>query len=135
VKNSRSKTRILFVEADEAAFQFRKCMSEIIEALPPTELLLATDAGEALEFLAEEKADVLIVDDELTEELEVIVDSIDCSTIPILVQSEPENRESLAKLEKHLRLIPKEESLDHLHQTILCAIKVNEDRLPTKLTH
>ena len=135
MKNNRSKTRILFVEADEATFQFRKCMSEIIEALPPTELLLATDAGEALELLAEEKADVLIVDDELMEELEVIVDSIDCSSIPILVQSEPENRASLAKLEKTLRLIPKEESLDHLHQPILCAIKVNEDRLPTKLAH
>jgi len=110
-------------------------MSEIIEALPPTELLHATDAGEALEFLEDDLADVVVVDDELTAELEVIVDSIDCSSIPILVQSEPENRKSLAKLEKHLRLIPKEESIDHLHQTILCAVKVSEDRQPKVVTH
>lgn len=119
------KTKIIFIEPSEASFQFRKCMAEVMESLPPIEMSHARDASSALEILEGEGADVIVVDDELQEELEVILDSIDNKEFPVLVQSDVKDSfEANKKLyieRKNIKVIPKEETLEHLHKTLLAA--------------
>ena len=66
-------TKIVFIESDEVSFQFRQCMAGVIQSLPEVELLLARNADEALNLIEQDRADVLVVDDELTDDLQVII--------------------------------------------------------------
>ena len=129
------KTKILFVESDVVSFQFRKCMAQVIQSLPPFELVHAKDAAEALEIIESGKADVLVVDDELSDELHVIVDSLDLSDLPILVQSNCELDRQLTTSQLNITVIPKEDTIDHLHRTLLAATEVRLQTTDPKVMH
>ncbi len=131
---NNNKTKILFVETDEVSFQFRKCMAQVIASLPPFELVHAKDATEALELIDRDGADVLVVDDELSDELSLIIDSLGNSNIPILLQSDVESLENYDR-KLNITVIPKEESIDHFHRTLLAATEVNLDKVERKVLH
>ena len=119
------KTKIIFIEPCEAAFQFRKCMAQVMQSLPPIEMAHAKDASSALDIIEEEGADVIVVNDDLQDELEVILDSIDNKEFPVLVQSDVQESFEANKIlyieRKNIKVIPKEETLDHLHKTLIAA--------------
>lgn len=113
-------TKILFVDNDETSFQVRQCMARVLDALPPVELFHARDATEALQLLDQLKPDVIVLDDETPAERDLFMDSMVGNHPPIVVRSE--TREILPKdfsLEKRITYIPKSESLDGIHQTLL----------------
>ena len=74
--DSVAPTKILFVDSDEAAFHFRKCMVKVIAELPPVELFHATDATEALMLIDRLKPHVIVLDNESIEERELLLDSL-----------------------------------------------------------
>lgn len=113
-------TKILFVDNDETSFQVRQCMARVLDALPPVELFHARDATEALQLLEQLKPDVIVLDDDTPAERDLFMDSMVGNHPPIVVRSE--SREILPKdfsLEKRVTYIPKSESLDGIHQTLL----------------
>ncbi len=113
-------TKILFVDNDETSFQVRQCMARVLDALPPVELFHARDATEALSLLDQLKPDVIVLDDDTPAERDLFMDSLVGIHPPIVLRSE--TREILPKdfsLEKRVTYIPKSESLDGIHQTLL----------------
>ena len=113
-------TKILFVDSDETSFQVRQCMARVLDSLPPIELFHARDATEALQMLEQLKPDVIVLDDDTPAERDLFMDSMSGGHPPIVVRSE--NRASSPKefsLTKSVNYIPKNESLDGIHQTLI----------------
>ena len=113
-------TKILFVDNDETSFQVRQCMAKVLNALPPVELFHARDATEALSMLDQLKPDVIVLDDDTPAERDLFIDSMQGNHPPIVLRCE--SREVLPKdfsLEKKITYIPKSESLDGIHQTLM----------------
>ncbi len=121
MQSEKTVTKIVFVESDEVSFQFRKCMATVIQSLPSLELYLATNAEEALKLIEDNKADVLVVDDELTDDLQLIIDNNSLGNIPIILQTD----EGEAKLEvfpeSTITILPHEESLEEIHSLLKIA--------------
>lgn len=113
-------TKILFVDSDETSFQVRQCMAKVLDSLPPIELFHARDATEALAMLEQLKPDVIVLDDDTPAERDLFMDSMTGSHPPIVVRSD--NRASSPRefsLTKAVNYIPKNESLDGIHQTLV----------------
>lgn len=115
-------TKILFVDCDETSFEVRRCMAKVLQSLPPVELFHAHDATEALTMLDQIKPDVIVIDDEVPAEKDLFIDSLSSNHPPIVVRTESE--ENVPKpcdftLDKPVTYIPKSESLDGIHQTLL----------------
>ena len=109
-------------------------MAQVIASLPPFELVHAKDATEALELIDKDGADVLVVDDELSDELSLIIDSLGNSNMPILLQSNGEASEPFSS-RLNITVIPKEESIDHFHRTLLAATEIRLDKIERKILH
>lgn len=128
-------TKILFVDNDETSFQVRQCMAKVLEALPPVELFHARDATEALSMLDQLKPDVVVLDDDTPAERDLFIDSMVGNHVPIVLRSE--TREVLPKdfsLEKKITYIPKSESLDGIHQTLMLVTAIGVKATNLKLT-
>jgi len=128
-------TKILFVDNDETSFQVRQCMAKVLSALPPVELFHARDATEALSMLDQLKPDVIVLDDDTPAERDLFIDSMVGNHPPIVLRSE--TREVLPKdfsLEKKITYIPKSESLDGIHQTLMLVTAIGVKATNHKLT-
>ncbi len=113
-------TKILFVESDEISFQVRECMAKVLNALPPIELFHARDATEALAMLEQLKPDVIVLDDENPAESDLFMESMVKGHAPIVIRTD--TRATPAKefsIGKPVTFIPKGESLDGIHQTLM----------------
>lgn len=128
-------TKILFVDNDETSFEVRQCMAKVLNALPPIELFHARDASEALALLDQLKPDVVVLDDDTPAERDLFMDSLAGNHPPIVVRSE--TREILPKdfsLEKRVTYIPKSESLDGIHQTLMLVTAIGVKATNAKLS-
>ena len=128
-------TKILFVDNDETSFQVRQCMAKVLNSLPPVELFHARDASEALSMLDQLHPDVVVLDDETPAERDLFMDSMVGNHVPIVVRSE--TRQVLPKdfsLEKKITYIPKSESLDGIHQTLLLVTAIGVKSTNLKIT-
>ena len=128
----KAVTKILFIDEDETSFQFRKCMVQVLQSLPPVELFHAQDATEALQMLDNVRPDVVILDDEMKEECELFLESLTLNHPPIMLQidgSKPKTHNST----RHVKItsIRKNESLAGIHETLVAAtdIAAKEDKL------
>ncbi len=126
-------TKILFVDSDETSFQVRQCMARVLSSLPPIELFHARDATEALAMLEQLKPDVIVLDDEIPAERDLFIDSLPGNHPPIVLRSEttlpaPEK----FKLDKHVTYIPKNESLDGIHQTLILVTAIGLKAINTR---
>lgn len=125
-------TKILFIENDETSFQVRKCMARALSSLPPIELFHVHDATEALAILDELKPDVIVLDDETSDEKELLVDTLRRDRPPIVLRTEEKLSKEQKALGDNITRIPKNESLDGLHQTLVLVtaigVKANVER-------
>lgn len=115
-------TKILFVDNDETAFEFRKCMAKVLGQLPPMELFHATDATEALHLLEQVQPHVVIFDDYLPEERELFLDSLVGSHPQIVIQTDraEASREKTFGNRK-ITYVNHADSLEAIHQTFVLA--------------
>lgn len=133
-------TKILFVEEDERSFEVRQCVARVLQALPPVLLFHAKDATEALNLLDQIKPDVIVLDGEVQEEKELFIDSLHGAHPPVVVRTDNEGNSSVKNfsLEKQVNYIPKNESLEGIHQTLLLAAAIghrNSLATPSKNIH
>ncbi len=133
ISNQSLPTRILIVNHDEACFQVQQCILKALRDLPPVELYHAHDATEALSMLDRLSPNVIVMDDEEPAEKELIIDSLTCNHPPILLQSEDEKPASeMSSRNGPITRIPKNESLEGLHQTLLLAVALGARHLVGK---
>lgn len=120
-------TKILFVNTDEEAFQVSKCIAQVLAELPPVELFHASDATEALSVVEREGVDVVVLDNDLLDEKNLFIDGLVGNHPPILLQTEADNRNDLARRarkDKPITYIPKPETIDGIHQTLMLAAAI-----------
>lgn len=120
-------TKILFVNTDEEAFQVSKCIAQVLAELPPVELFHASDATEALSVVEREGVDVVVLDNDLLDEKNLFIDGLTGNHPPILLQTEADNRNDLARRarkDKPITYIPKPETIDGIHQTLMLAAAI-----------
>jgi DNA-binding NarL/FixJ family response regulator len=123
--NHALPTKILIVDHDEASFQVQQCIAKALANLPPVELYHARDATEALSMLDRLSPDVVVMDDEEPEEKDLLIDSLVSGHPPILLQTDenlptPQN----FNLDGEITRIPKSESLEGIHQTLMLAVAI-----------
>lgn len=133
-------TKILFVEEDERSFEVRQCVAKVLQALPPVQLFHAKDATEALHLLEQIRPDVIVLDGDGQEEKELFIDSLHGEHPPVVVRTEEEDKNIVKNfsLEKSVNYIPKNESLEGIHQTLLLAAAIghrNSTTTPSKNIH
>ena len=114
-------TKILFIDNDEASFQIRQCVARVLAELPPLEMFHARDASEGLALLDEHHPDVVVFDDELGSELKLFLDSLAKNHPPIVFCTETADQFDKTRPEDDVTCIPKCESLEGLHQTLVVA--------------
>ena len=112
-------TKILFLDNDETAFQFRKCMAKVLGQLPPMELFHAGDATEALHLMEQLRPDVVVIDNEVPEERDLFLDSLPGAHPPVVVQSDTEQ-----KANGNITYIRKSETLEGIHETLIVATAI-----------
>ncbi len=114
-------TKILFVEEDKLTFEFKKCIAKALSCQEELELLYAQDATEGLRILETERPDVVVLDDEISEECELFIESLSPIHPPVILQI---NGKQKTQTYKHdaLEYIKKDESLAGIH-TILTNAK------------
>ncbi len=115
-------TKILFIDDDEMSFQIRKCIAKALAALPEVELFQAHDATEGLQMIEHIKPDVVVIDHEEIEEQDLFIDSLTSSHPPVVLQTESGRSEKAAA--KKITCIPKSDSLESIHQTLLIATAI-----------
>ena len=115
-------TKILFIDQNEASFQVQRCVAKALSSLPPVQLYHAHDATEALAMIDKLSPDVIIIDEEDLDENELLIDSLGPQHPPIVLQTE-ENITSPSQftLNQKITRIPRSESLEGIHQTLLLA--------------
>ena len=119
-------TKILFVEEDERSFEVRQCVAKVLQSLPPVQLFHAKDATDALNLLEQIRPDVIVLDGEVQEEKELFIDSLHGEHPPVMVRTEEEDANVVKNfsLDKSVNYIPKNESLEGIHQTLLLAAAI-----------
>lgn len=128
-------TKILFVDGDETSFQVRQCMAKVLDALPPVELFHARDATEALAMLDQLKPDVIVLDDETPAERDLFMDSLTGIHPPIVVRSDTRSTSPKEfSLGNSVNYIPKNESLDGIHQTLILVTAIGVKATGTKVS-
>lgn len=133
-------TKILFVEEDERSFEVRQCVARVLQALPPVQLFHAKDATEALSLLDQIRPDVIVLDGEVNEEKELFIDSLHGEHPPVVIRTEQDAQNCVSNfsLERAVNYIPKNESLEGIHQTLLLAAAIghrNSTATPSKNIH
>ena len=127
LESEGNPTKILVIDSDEAAFQVRQCVAKALAGLPPLELFHARDATEALAMMERLSPDVVILDDAEAEERELFMDSLSLNHPPIVLQTDdPEEIGTPAQftIDKQVTYIPRNESLEGIHQTLLLAAAI-----------
>lgn len=114
-----NSTRILFVDADERYFEFKKCIARVIADIPPVEMYHANDATEALRMMDEVKPDVIVLDDSVIEECDLFLDSLNQQHPPIVFQTEASKPELANDGEVSMTYLQKDESLAGIHQSLM----------------
>lgn len=116
-------TRILFIDHDETAFQFRKCMAKVLGTLPQVELFHAADATEALLLLEQLQPDVIVIDDESPEERDLFLDSLTAVHPPIILQGDSGSDQGY-RGQREVTVLQREETLEDIHHTLMVAASV-----------
>lgn len=120
-----SPTKILVIDSDETAFQVHQCVARALAGLPPIELFHARDATEALAMLERLCPDVILLDDGEKEEKELFMDNLALNHPPVVLQTDSVKvQPSEFSLDKHVTYIPRSESLEGIHQTLLLAAAI-----------
>lgn len=115
-------TKVLFIDNDVTSFEFRKCMVKALDRIPPIELFHAKDATEGLEMLEKFNPDVVVVDDELVEERDLFIESLNPIHPAIVLHTErpqvpPTRSSSFHGID--VTYLSKDESLAGLHDTLM----------------
>lgn len=113
-------TKILIIDHDETSFQVQQCVARALSNLPPVELYHAHDATEALAMIDKLHPDVIMLDDEEREEKDLLIDSLGAIHPPVVLTTD-ENLPSPKQfnLNESVTRIPRSESLEDIHQTLL----------------
>lgn len=120
-----STTRILIVDSDETMFQVRQCIARALEELPPVELFHARDATEALALMDSLAPDVIVLHDEEPGERDLFMDSLALNHPPIVLCTESHSDDAISmEIDKEITYIPKSETLEGFHQTLLLAAAI-----------
>jgi DNA-binding NarL/FixJ family response regulator len=127
MNRKESATRILFIFDDEASFQIWKCMANVIEQLPPVELFLALDATEGLSMLEYVHPDVVVIDNNMSEERDMFIDSLSTDHPPILIQVDDSSKLGNTFHGKEVIYIERNGSLEGIHKTLLVAASAAEN--------
>ena len=118
-------TKILFIDRDDASFQVRKCVAQVINELPPLELFQAKSTNECLSLIENLRPDVVVIDEDSPREWEVFLDQLSSEHPPIVITIDRQQQSiELPISNKEVSYIPKSESLDDLHKTLIYASKV-----------
>lgn len=120
-------TKILFIEDNEAAFQILQCIARAILTLPPIELFHARDASEALAMLDTLEPDVIVIDEDINEERELLMDSLNVDHPPIILQTDEDSlEETVASINNEVTRLPRGDSLEGIHHTLKVAAELGE---------
>lgn len=125
-------TKILFLDEDETSFQIRKCIAKALAALPQVELFQARSANEGLKMIEATKFDVVVIDHERPEEQRSFLDGLSSNHPPVVLQTN--TTPSAELIRRHITCIPKSETLEGIHQALLIAAAIGEQRSPV-VTH
>lgn len=126
-------TRILIVEEDESSFEFRRCLADKLEELPPIELFHARDATEALALIESLCPDVLVIDDDNPDESELLIDSLDPEHLPVVFCTENVDQAIRVLVGANdVTCIQRNESIEGLHQTLRVAAALGVQALVEK---
>lgn len=110
-------------------------MASVIQQLPPVELFHACDATEALSLLENVKPDVIVLDNDLTEERDMFMESIGGDHPPILIQVS-EDGEGRSSGSEGVLYVTKTATLEGLHKMLLVATTVaTQGHLPKAPPH
>ena len=124
----KSITKILFVEEDELAFEFKKCIATALHNIKRAnegafEMYYAQDATEGLRILEKENPDVVVLDDNINEECELFLESLSSQHPPIVLQIDGKQKTRTGKLE-NLSCMQKDDSLDSINSVLAVATKM-----------
>ena len=124
----KSVTKILFVEEDELAFEFKKCIATALHNIKRlnegmVEMYYAQDATEGLRILEKENPDVVVLDDNINEECELFLESLSPQHPPIVLQVDGKQKTRTGKLE-NLSCMQKDDSLDSINSVLSVATKI-----------
>ncbi|MCC6932475.1 MAG: response regulator transcription factor [Deltaproteobacteria bacterium] len=131
--STKEVTRILFIDDDETSFQFRKCMVQVLQQIPPVELFHAQDATEGLSLLEKIKPNVVVLDENLCEECDLFLDSLSKNHPPIVMQTENRKNKSKHSFRQYhdISYIKKNESLAGIHETLMVVTDIAHRRIQT----
>lgn len=133
MRNEKEVTRILIVEQDESSFEYCRTLAERLEELPPIELFHARDATDALALLESIAPDVLVIDDENPDESELLMESLDSDSLPIVFCTENVDNAIRSLMDaNHITCLQRSESLESLHQTLRVAAAIGMQSLVEK---
>lgn len=121
-KEDSGPTRILFVDSDEGLLQVWQCIAFALEGIPPVEFFHATDATDGLSMLEKCKPDVIVLnlDDELSEERDVFMESLYGPHPPVIVPTDDEGSAN-AKRDGKFIYVNRGGTLDGIHRALLVA--------------
>ena len=122
--------KVLFVDADDETFQFRRCMAKALSDLPPLELYHASRADKAFELLESKDLNVIVIDEELQEEYELFIEGLNSQHPPVLVMVRHSREVDTLDSETKIAYMPKNTSLAGMHQTLLVALELAASSLP-----
>ncbi|MCB0359646.1 MAG: response regulator transcription factor [Bdellovibrionales bacterium] len=140
----QTKTKLLFLDADEMSFQVWQCMASALEALPSFEFHHASDATEALRMMETIRPDVVVMhfDDDAHAEREAFFDSLFGDFPPVIVPLGcDEVAPACCTSSRSTNVITVEgcESLDGIHRTLVmaasAAYRTTTGLLPESLVH
>ncbi|MBP9838357.1 MAG: response regulator transcription factor [Proteobacteria bacterium] len=132
------KTKILIIEEDETTFQVKKCIAKVLEALPPMELFHAKDSSEALTMIDQIKPDVVVLEHDNKDEQDLLIDSLAPNHPPVMCCTEDKiSADKKFSFDKSVNYIPKSESIDGIHQTLMLAtaLGTKTSGKPSKALH
>lgn len=120
VKEAGAPTKILFVDDDEALMQVWQCIAFALEGIPPVEFFHAADATDGLTMLEQCKPDVIVLnlDENLSEEREVFMESLYGAHPPVIV---PTDREGETVGRDDVIYVTRGGTLDGIHKALLVA--------------
>ena len=114
-------TKILFVDSDDALMQVWQCIAFALDGIPPVEFFHATDATDGLSMVEKCRPDVIILnlDEDLSEERDVFMESLYGQHPPVIVPTDEEY--SAQKKDDKVIYVTRGGTLDGIHKALLVA--------------
>jgi len=114
-------TKILFVDSDDALMQVWQCIAFALDGIPPVEFFHASDATDGLSMVEKCRPDVIILnlDDDLSEERDVFMESLYGQHPPVIVPTDEEQSET--RKDEKVIYVTRGGTLDGIHRALLVA--------------